>query len=200
MRKYSVEQIEKFTTLTDRQIRNKLKELKPKFPNDIIGGGTKGKKSKYIVNSNILEFVTERKYNLSDSEYQKRRTDLISKIKEDKTRNTFEETKWDFFCGLTPIKSMTPQQLVDLIKHPKIQIFFTIHQKVEDLKNHIHFVVKVLDYSFNIEKHLNSIRVKKVHDVKPFNNSLKEESFDYMMIQGKHKNRLDQFRIEYGTL
>lgn len=200
MRKYSVEQIEKFTTLSDRQIRNKLKELKPKFPDDISGGGTKGKKSKYFVNSNILEFVTERKYNLSDSEYQKRRTDLKSEIKEDTIRTTFEETKWDFFCGLTPIKSMTPQQLVDLIKHPKIETFYTIHTKVEDIKNHIHFVVKVLDNSFNLEKHLNSIRVKKVHDIKPFDNKLKNECFDYMMIQGKHNNRLDQFRTEYGTL
>jgi hypothetical protein len=200
MKKYSVEQIEKFTTLSDRQIRNKLKELKPKFPNDIIGGGTKGKKSKYFVNSNILEFVTERKYNLLDNEYQKRRTDLISKIKEDKTRTIFEETKWDFFCGLTPIKSMTPQQLINLIKHPKIHIFYSIHQKVEDLKNHIHFVVEVLDKSFDIDKHLNSIRVKKVHDVKPYNESIKNDCFDYLMIQGKHKNRLDQFRIEYGTL
>ena len=208
---YTVEEVLKnpLNTLSEKQIRNKLRELKTIYPKLVKGGNGFGRGFKYSFNNSLLDLVTERKYNTNTPEYLKTRRNQTIKDSESKRNEMiFFNTDWKYFTGLTPSKDIEPSILKETIKDPNLNISYSIHRNYDtnssDIDtNHIHLVFEIKNDQFNLNdyiKRLNNTDFKSIFEVpQQFDSNRKQECYDYFTGKWYNNNR-KQVLIEYGTL
>jgi hypothetical protein len=196
-------------TLSEKQIRNKLRELKTIYPKLVKGGNGYGRGFKYSFNNSLFDLVTERKYKTKTPEYKETRRDKTIKESETKRKELiFFNTEWKYFMGLTPSKNIEPSILKETIKDPNLNIFYSIHRNYDtnssDIDtNHIHWIFDIKNNQFNLHDYIkklnNTLFLSIPSYPQTFNHSKKQECYDYFI--GKwYKNNRKQNLIEYETL
>lgn len=196
-------------TLSEKQIRNKLRELKTIYPKLIKGGNGFGRGFKYSFHNSLFDLVTERKYKTNTPEYKETRSNKT--IKESETKRNemiFFNTDWKYFTGLTPSKEIEPSILKETIKDKNLTIFYSIHinrdTNSKDIDtHHIHWVFYIKNENFNIneyKKRLRNVGFKSRHqDFDPFDSNRKQNCYDYLIGKWNKPDRKQEL-IEYGTL
>ena len=196
-------------TLSEKQIRNNLRELKMIYPKLVKGGNGFGRGFKYSFHSSLFDLVTERKYKTNSPEYTETRRDKIIKESETKRKEfIFFNTDWKFFTGLTPSKDIEPSILKETIKDPNLNIFYSIHRNYDtnstDIdSNHIHWNFEIKNHQFNLNDYIKKLNntpfLSKPLYPQPFDQSKKQECYDYFIGKWYKPNR-KQTVINYGTL
>jgi hypothetical protein len=196
---YTVKEIveNEWTTLKERQIRNKVLKLKKTYPNYIIGGERK-RNNKYLIHYTLLNYVTERILH-KDIHYTKRTNKLQQDLKE-VYKKEFLETEWDYFVGVNPSKKVSIETFKRSLEIFNCKCFYSIHFCFERGINHIHFVYKD-NKQKSISEFIESIGVYcgNPHWVK-FDKTLINDCFNYLIMEGTNKNNLSQNLTEYGII
>lgn len=196
-------------TLKEKQIRNKLRDLKTIYPKLIRGGNGYGRSYKYTFPNYLLDLVTERKYKTQDPTYtQTRRNQTMSQCELKRKEMMFFETNWMYFTGLTPTKDLDPSILKETINDPNLKIFYSIHRNYDTNSNdidtnHIHWVFEIINERFNLKEYNrrlnNTDYLSKPLEPQPFDQLRKQECFEYLIGEWYETNR-KQTVMEYGTL
>jgi hypothetical protein len=186
-----------WTTLKERQIRNKVKKLKNEFPN-LIYGGERKRNNKYYIHFSLIKDITGR-----DLESEGVYMDRVKKINQDTkelVKTSFLETNWNYFVGVNPSKNVSVKGLIDCLKSLGCKVFYSIHYGIDRGVNHIHFVYQC-DTDFNINGYVRSLGVycEKTHWDK-FDNDLKSDCFNYFLIVGSNSNNKCQLLVDYGVI
>jgi hypothetical protein len=196
---YTIKEIveNEWTTLKERQIRNKVLKLKLTHPNYVIGGERK-RNNKYLIHFTLLNYVTERIL-LKDNTNTKTTIKRLNDLKEIYKRE-FLETEWDYFVGINPSNEVSIETFKKCLERFNCKSFFAIHYCFERGINHIHFVYKDNNQN-SISEFIKSIGVYcgNPHWVK-FDKTLNEDCFNYMIMEGSNKNNCDQTLMEYGII
>jgi hypothetical protein len=102
MKKFTIEEISKLTTIRDRWIKEKVRRLKEIYPDLITGGGKPGANNKYLVDESLLGEIISVKHNkVKDGK-------IIVKSKKKGTRGKYNEpTKMvNFRCPISKIDEL----------------------------------------------------------------------------------------------
>jgi hypothetical protein len=209
---YTVDAVLKhpLNTLSEKQIRNKLRELKTIYPKLIKGGNGFGRGFKYSFHNSLFDLVTERKYNTNNPEYLKTRRNKTIKDSENKRNEmTFFNTDWKYITGLNPSIEIKPEKLKETIKDPNLNIFYSIHYHYDNnltgiKSHHIHWVFDIKNDSFDLKTYRkrleNNEEFERIVQVpEEFDKYRTQNCFDYF-IGNWYNNNLKQSVIEYGTL
>lgn len=181
----------KFSTLSTKQIRNRIKNLKKVSPTNLIMNGKKGRGGEYMIHYSLLKYLVKRKRNSN-----KYNLSLINKFR-NFSEFIFLTNDWDFFGCVKINKDIDYNILIEFFR--LYTIFYVIHRKNE--KNHIHFVLKNDKCLSNLKEEISSIFKKKQISIDKiyldiFNSNLKNKSLEYLLRRGYHSNKKDL--IDWG--
>jgi len=147
-------QIKNITTLSNvsrKQINNRLKPLKKKYPH-LINGGGKGRGGRYNISPLLIKYLTQPNTEIKITESQikdmlDKQDNYLRSLPTFDTIDTFKMVDWDWFCCFHPVKKITDVQvLIDCIPMNEGDLFYySIHTKDvyrRITEYHIHFVLK----------------------------------------------------------
>lgn len=147
----TIQDIIPLSNISRKQIGNRIKPIKKKYPNLIKGGG-RGKGGKYQINPLLIKHLTIPNTEVKVSGEDKKRMndkqdEFLKNLPPFDTMDTFKEIEWDWFCCYHPVKEITDiQELIDCIPMNEGDLcYYSIHRKNESgriTKHHIHFVLK----------------------------------------------------------
>jgi hypothetical protein len=188
----NVKELQKYTTLTNKQIRNNLNNLKNsnKFGSLIRGGG-KGKGGQFWFHYSLIPFISIR-------QRQRVSKNIQTTIKERKLSELFySKTLWDYFGCIHPNKDVDMKDLLNSLNH--FISFYVIHRQNEI--NHIHFTLQSNLKCDEIKDHFKTyyltkgISIDKVFLVS-FNRDFKDDTINYLLRKGIHSSKNDL--IDWG--
>jgi hypothetical protein len=190
----TLKQLNHFTTLSQRQLRNNINILREdsRFSSLIQGGG-KGKGGQFRFHYTIIPLITFRQRQKIN---QSSRTIYSSRLL---SEYYFSMTNWDFFGCIYPNTDIDISKLKESLS--QYISFFCVHRRKE--KNHIHFTINSPDELCLIKKELSSyysnqsISIDEVFLV-DFNSELKVETLNYLLRRGPHHEKRDL--IDWGLV
>jgi len=188
----NVNDIKEFSSLTSKQIRNKINVLKTSSSfSSLIYGGGKGKGGKLWFHYSILPYITYR---------QRRRfnKDIHTTLKGRKlSEYYFSKSYWNYFGCIKPNIDIDISDLVNSLNN--FLSFYVVHRKNE--KNHIHFILDSTVNQGEIKEELkkyytkNDISIDKIF-LTQFDFKLKNETLNYLLRKGVHSSQKDL--IDWG--
>ena len=202
MKTFTITELTKYTTLKSRWLKEKVRKLKPKYPQYVTGGGRPGANNRYRVDIRLLDKVIERTYKPQEKVY----IDLLKKVKYDSYWEWFRSMEWDYFCCVSPANEWSPERLKDFISNPELTIFYSVHRMLRyenetllDRPYHIHFVIMKKDKLFRMSDYKRQFRGNIDDLFKRFNQKKKKDCFDYMLKRGKYEDTT-QIVVDWGAL
>lgn len=190
----NINEIEKYSSLTPKQIRNNIRDLHkhPEYQKKIYGGG-RGKGGRYQIHFSLLPKITMRR--------RRRKIKDIQTIRKHRllAEHIFPKIQWDYFGCIKPNIEIDMEVLICSISN--FNCFYAIHRQNE--MNHIHFTLegknsmdKIITTITNFYKR-NKISIDNVF-LKPFDKSSKRSAFNYLLRKEMHSNRNDL--IDWGLI
>jgi hypothetical protein len=202
MKTFTITELSKYTTLKTRWLKEKVRKLKPKYPQYIKGGGKPGANNRYRVDIRLLDKVIERTYKPQEQGY----VNLLNNVKYESYWEWFRSIEWDYFCCVSPVTEWSPERLKDFISNSGFTIFYSVHRMLKyenetlfDRPNHIHFVIMKKDKSIKMTDYKRQISGNINDFFKKFDKENKKDCFDYMLKRGKH-NDTTQIVVDWGVL
>lgn len=202
MKTFTITELSEFTTLKERWVKEKVRKLKPKYPQYILGGGRPGANNRYRVDIRLLDKVIERTYKNREQGY----LELLKRVKYDSHWEVFRSMDWDYYCCINPVADWSAERLKELISDTGLTIFYSVHWMLKyenetllDRPNHIHFVVKKKDKSFSMTDYKRKIGGNVNDYFKRFDLEKKRDCFDYMLKRGKYEDTT-QFVVDWGFI
>ena len=188
----NVNEIKEFTTLSHKQIRNKLNTLKKLSNfNQFIKGGGKGKGGQFWFHYSILPYISIRHRHILKKDNQ-------TKLKSRKLAEFYySKTSWDFFGCIHPNRDT---DLIDLVNSLNNFVsFYVIHRQNEI--NHLHFTIQS---PLNIEEIRDTLKIYFVKNrisidkvfLTEFEKGFREATINYLLRKGKHSVKNDL--IDWG--
>jgi len=188
----NIKQIQEYSTLSPKQIRNNLNNLKKSNNyNSLIKGGGKGKGGQFWFHYSLLPYITIR---------QRKRVNrnIQTMLKFRKLSELFYlKTTWDFFGCIHPNKDVDYIDLINSLKN--YFSFYVIHRQNEI--NHIHFTIQSSLKSEEIKDLLkkyflkNKISIDEVF-LNRFEKGFKDDTINYLLRKGVHSSKKDL--IDWG--
>ncbi len=188
----NVNELKKYTTLSHKQIRNNLNNLK-KVPvyNNLIKGGGKGRGGQFWFHYSLIPHITIRQRN---NKKVRNQTTL-------KFRNWssffYAKTSWDYFGCIHPNRDTDFIELINSLNN--FVSFYVIHRRNEI--HHIHFTIqsplkkdeiKDLLRSYFLKKNISIDKVFLTGFVKEF----RDDTINYLLRKGQHSSKHDL--IDWG--
>ena len=183
----SVGELQKYSTLTTRQIRNNINSKKsiPEYENFIKGGG-RGRGGQYWIHTSIIhEFISRKRNSPYFSTKQPIKNRKFSEL-------FYSLTKWTYFGCVRPNSEVDFQILINSLQ--EYTSFYVIHRKGE--LNHIHFTLyEVMDID-EVKSKLKGYFCEKGISLGPiflieFSEKYRSNSFDYLLRRGRHNMKSD---------
>ncbi len=178
---YQIQDILHLTNVSRKQVNNRIRKLKNKYPNLIKGGG-RGRGGKYLIHPLMIPFLIRlnEEISLTNSEKEQwiRKQQLFyESISNYNNLDTFSKVEWDWFCCFRPPNEYDIQSLIDLI--PKSDAtdlaYFSIHRQEDKL--HIHFVLRT---NMNKNEILNSVKTICDKDCELFDRTKRTQCYTYL--------------------
>ena len=184
----------KYSTLSTKQIRNRIKKLIDFSNSALIMNGKKGRGGDYLIHYSLLQNLVKRKRRERN---EKKNTQKIIYKNRNFSELFFLTNNWDFFGCVYINKDIDYNELTKFFVI--YNIFYVIHRRKE--KNHIHFAVKSYKCKSDLKQEISSIFQKKKISIDEifltnFNSDLKKKSLDYLLRRGEHSEKKDL--IDWG--
>lgn len=189
----NVNELKKYTTLSHKQIRNNLNNLKkvPVF-NNLIKGGGKGRGGQFWFHYSLIPNVIIRQRNNKKVSNQ---TTL-------KFRNWssffYAKTSWDYFGCIHPNRDTDFIELINSLNN--FVSFYVIHRRNEI--HHIHFTIQSSLNKDEIKDLLRSYFLKKNISIDKvfltgFRKEFRDDTINYLLRKGQHSSKHDL--IDWGS-
>ena len=188
-----IDDIKKYTCLSDRQIRNRVKTLSSVKKNLIKGGG-RGKGGKYSIHWSLLSEILKEGYSKCPDCIERKQKMFKNYISHFEIQE-FQNQKWKQFCYVNPKDEITPKSLLDnLHLLPGNSFFYSIHGHEGNNNYHIHYVSDSDDTS--------SIKLpfKAYRHCIPFDERKKKDCLIYFTDTSGLVIREKQFLESYGFI
>jgi hypothetical protein len=202
MKKLTINEISKYSKLSDRWLKERVRKLKPEHPDLIYGGGKPGSNNKYWIDISLIDKITTRK-NKSKSTLQKKMTD---KQRKELYYEWFRCIEWDYFCCYNPQNELDKISFLEKVKDSGISIFYAIHwtlkskkEKTSENQSHIHFVFKIVNQDFKIEHYRQKWNNNDDFKIVPFDSKRIQECYEYFVNRKKYKGG-NQICYNFGVL
>ena len=188
-----IEDIKKFTCLSDRQIRNRVKTLSTLKKNLIKGGG-RGKGGKYSIHWSILPEILKEGYSKCPDSYERKQKMFKSYLGQYE-KQEFEKHKWKQFSYINPKDEISPESLKEVLsKLPGKLFFYSIHGHLKNNTFHIHYVSDSEDTSSK------ELPFKAYHHCVPFDEEKKKGCLIYFTDSSGLVRRENQYLESFGIL
>jgi hypothetical protein len=187
-----IDDIKKYTCLSERQIRNRVKNQSLLNQNLIKGGG-RGKGGKYSIHWSILPDILKEEYSkCTDDTYQRKQIMFKSYLGQYE-KQEFEKNKWKQFSFINPKDEISPESLKEVLsKLPGKIFFYSIHGHLENNTFHIHYVSDSEDTSSK------ELPFKAYHHCVPFNEEKKKGCLIYFTNSSGEVKRENQYLESFG--
>lgn len=188
-----IDDIKKFTCLSDRQIRNRVKTISL-IKNNLIKGGGRGKGGKYSIHWSILSEILKEGYSKCPNCIERKQKMFKNYISQFEIQE-FQNKKWKQFCYINPKEEKTPKSLIDTLQLlPGNCFFYSIHGHEVNNNYHIHYVSDSNDTS-SIE-----LPYKAFQHCVPFDETKKKGCLIYFTDSSGLVIREKQFLESYGFI
>ena len=195
---YQIQEILSLTNVSRKQVNNRIRKLKNKYPNLITGGG-RGRGGKYLLHTLMIPFLLRlnEERTLANNEKElwiKKQRLFLESVSNYNNLETFSKVEWDWFCCFRPPNEYDIQTLIDLI--PKSDVtdiaYYSIHRQEDKL--HIHFVLKT---NMNKNQILNSLNTICDKDCLAYDKSKTSDCYNYLSNLNV-KRRGEQMLLDCG--
>ncbi len=181
----------KYSTLSTKQIRNRIKKLKDVNDSTLIICGKKGRGGDYLIHYSLLQYLVKRERK------EKKNTGHLIRKNRNFSEIFFLTNTWDFFGCVNINNDIDYNELTKFFE--PYNIFYVIHRKKE--KNHIHFAIKNHKCKSDLKQEISSIFHKKKISIDEifltnFISDLKKKSLEYLLRRGEHSKKRDL--IDWG--
>jgi hypothetical protein len=169
----TVKDIEEYTSISRKQINNRINKVS--HHDNLVMGGGKGRGGKYLIHPLLTNYLSAPNYYSKTNESQK-----MKKLFND--YRTFNLLNWRSFGCFSPKDCFDYNNLISTIGIKDGDIgYFSIHLRKSTNDFHIHYVV-----TCNTDK-----KDTIPHHIQDFNSSLSESCFYYFNNPGDNQNLID---------
>jgi hypothetical protein len=188
----NIKEIQVYTTLTSKQVRNNLNNLiKSNNYNSLIKGGGKGKGGQFWSHYSLLPYITIRQRKRGNKNIQS-----ILKFRK-LSELLYSKTTWDFFGCIHPNNDVDYIDLINSLGN--YFSFYVIHRQNEI--NHIHFTIQSHLKRDEIVDSLKTYFLKKTISIDKvflnrFEKGFKDDTLNYLLRKGVHSSKKDL--IDWG--
>jgi hypothetical protein len=190
----NVNEIIELTSLSHKQIRNNINNLKKSNNiNQLIIGGGKGKGGQFWFHFSLLPFISIR-------QRRKLKKDTQTTIKFRKLSELYYmKSSWNYFGCIHPNRDLDLVELTNSLK--SFNSFYVIHRKNEI--NHIHFTIQSSQQKDEIKDLLKSYFKKRNISISEvfltgFDTGFKDDTINYLLRKGKHSSKRDL--VDWGLV